>query len=140
MRAPRHTASPRRQGRRVDTARHATVHHRMSPDADLWRPWLDRPERSGVLVDFDGTLSAIVDRPELARPLPGAREALGALAARYGLVAVVSGRPVAFLVEHLAVPGVRLSGLYGLEAWHDGEVAVDPLAEPWRTVVADVAD
>jgi trehalose 6-phosphate phosphatase len=54
-----------------------------------------------VFVDFDGTLAPIVDIPEEARPLPGAAAVLGRLADRYARVAVISGRPVAFLVEHL---------------------------------------
>ena len=101
---------------------------------------MNRPSRCGVLLDFDGTLAAIVERPELARPIPGAGDALRALAERYPLVAVVSGRPVAFLAEHLPVDGVRLSGLYGLESWQDGEVVVDPRAERWRSVVGEVAE
>jgi trehalose 6-phosphate phosphatase len=112
----------------------------MRLDAGLWGPWMNRPDRCGVLLDFDGTLAAIVERPELARPLPGAGDALRALAERYRLVAVVSGRPVAFLAEHLPVEGVQLSGLYGLEAWQDGAVSVDPRAERWRSVVGEVAE
>ena len=58
-----------------------------------------------------------------ARPLPGAVEVLAALAERYAVVAVVSGRPVAFLRAHL--PGaVELHGLYGLEAVVDGAPVV----------------
>ena len=45
---------------------------------------------------------------EAARPAPGAVEILGALARRFALVAVVSGRPVSFL--HALMPaGVRLT-------------------------------
>ena len=79
-------------------------------------PWLEAPERAGVLTDFDGTLSPIVDDPEAARPLPGAVDLLARLAARYRTVAVVSGRPVAYLLDRLGpLPGVTLVGLYGLE-------------------------
>jgi trehalose 6-phosphate phosphatase len=92
-----------------------------------------------VFVDFDGTLAAIVDDAAAARPLPGAVEALGALAARYAKVAVVSGRPVAFLARHLLAPGVILSGLYGLESWNNGAPVDHPAAEPWRQAVEDVA-
>ena len=63
-----------------------------------------------------GTLSAIVNDPVAARPLPGVPDLLARLAARFGLVAVVSGRPTAFLAEVLqSPPGVTLVGLYGLE-------------------------
>ena len=104
------------------------------------------PARTAIITDFDGTLAEIVDDPELARPLPGATLVLADLAVRYGLVAVVSGRPAAFLAEHLlvggsATPRPRLVGLYGLE-WvgPDGSVVADPAAEAWRPVVARAAD
>ena len=102
--------------------------------------------RTAIITDFDGTLAEIVDDPGSARPLPGAAQVLADLAARYGLVAVVSGRPAAFLAEHLLVGGTAtprpgLVGLYGLE-WvgPDGSVVADPAAESWRTVVAGAAD
>lgn len=112
----------------------------MDPEHGPWGPWQREPERAGVLVDFDGTLARIVDVPEHARPLPEVVEVLEALAARYRVVAVVSGRPVAFLAEHLASSGVVLSGLYGLESWIEGRVRRDPRAERWRAVVAEAAD
>ena len=48
--------------------------------------------RAGVLLDFDGTLSPIVARPELARIRDGARDAIARLVGRYAVVAIVSGR------------------------------------------------
>jgi trehalose 6-phosphate phosphatase len=96
------------------------------------------PARAGVLVDFDGTLAPIVAGAADARPLPGAPEVLRALAAVYAVVAVVSGRPVRFLADHLPST-VRLVGLYGLE-WTDGEVVQEhPEAAGWRTVIDDAA-
>ena len=73
------------------------------------------PARSAILLDFDGTLSDIVARPELARPAEGVREALTALAARYALVAVVTARPTAEVMAVLGVPGVHYAGHYGSE-------------------------
>lgn len=90
---------------------------------------------SVLLFDFDGTLSPLVDDPAAARPLPGVAERLAALAAAYRLVAAVSGRPVAFLAEHLPAT-VALSGLYGLESRVDGAVADHPEAARWGPVVA----
>ena len=105
---------------------------------DLLAPFLARPAEAAVIVDFDGTLSPIVDVPADARPGPGAVEALAALVGRLGVVAVMSGRPVDFLAP-LLPPGVVLSGLYGLEVVRDGRRVDDPGAGPWRDVVADVA-
>jgi trehalose 6-phosphate phosphatase len=73
------------------------------------------PARSAILLDFDGTLSEIVARPELAGPVDGAREAVTAAAARFGLVAVISGRRTEDVASLLGVPGIRYAGQYGLE-------------------------
>jgi trehalose 6-phosphate phosphatase len=70
--------------------------------------------RAGVLLDFDGTLSPIVARPELARIRDGAREAIARLVDRYAVVAIVSGRTGDQLRELVGVDGVRLAALYGL--------------------------
>lgn len=103
-------------------------------------PWRDTPATAGVLTDFDGTLSPIVDDPEVARPLPGAAATLGALARRYPTVAVISGRPVAYLMAQLGPPpGVTLVGLYGLEKAQRGVVSVLPAARRWRPIVDRVA-
>lgn len=101
-------------------------------------PLRAEPRRAGVLCDFDGTLAQIVDDPAAARPLPGMGEALGALARAYALVAVVSGRPLSFLAEHLP-PGIVLSGLYGLESSTPAGPRDHPDAAPWRAVVDEAA-
>jgi trehalose 6-phosphate phosphatase len=67
-----------------------------------------------VFLDFDGSLSPIVARPELAAPAPGAREAVAALVGVYSVVAVVSGRRTEDVRDLLRVEGVRYEGLYGI--------------------------
>jgi trehalose 6-phosphate phosphatase len=96
------------------------------------------PSRSGVLLDFDGTLSPIVDDPAAATLLDGMTEVLSALAARYKVVAVLSGRPVDFLAP-LLPSGVVLCGLYGLEVAQDGTRTDHPQSGAWREVIDDVA-
>lgn len=91
-----------------------------------------------MLLDFDGTLSPIVDEPASARPLDGVTEILEELTRSYRLVGVLSGRPVAFLVP-LLPPGLVISGLYGLEVVRDGRRIDHPYAGSWREVVEDVA-
>lgn len=74
------------------------------------------PDRAGVLLDFDGTLSEIAPTPDAARAIDGAGETLEALARRFRTVAVISGRRAAEVADRLARPaGVRVFGLYGLE-------------------------
>ena len=108
-------------------------------DLDLLAPLRAAPHRSAVLTDFDGTLAPVVDDPSAARGLSGTVEVLHDLTQRYAVVAVVSGRPASFLLDRLG-PGIRLSGLYGLEeVGVDGAVAVADEALPWAGVVAAVA-
>lgn len=99
------------------------------------------PSSTAILTDFDGTLAPIITDPAAVRPLPGIGSTLNRLASQFGLVAVVSGRPVAFLSERLAVVDeVALVGLYGLErSGARGEVIVEPEAEKWRSVVEHAA-
>jgi trehalose 6-phosphate phosphatase len=72
-------------------------------------------DEAGILLDFDGSLSAIVARPQDARPVEGARDVLAALVVRYRVAAVISGRRSEEVAALLDVPGLRYFGLYGLE-------------------------
>jgi trehalose 6-phosphate phosphatase len=125
------------------------------PNADLDRliePFLADPLHAGVLTDFDGTLSPIVDDPKAARPLPGSVVLLHRLARHYRRVAVISGRQAAYLVQTLrlahdeltegqaAGEGLVVSGLYGMEAASGDVVTAHPDCERWAPVVSTVAD
>ncbi len=70
--------------------------------------------RPVVFLDFDGTLSDIVEHPDSATPVDGAAEALRALAAQCP-VAVVSGRDLADVRERVKVDGVWYAGNHGFE-------------------------
>jgi trehalose 6-phosphate phosphatase len=97
-------------------------------------PFAAAPTKSALFLDFDGTLAAIVTDPRDARPLPGVPELLGDLADEFALVAVISGRPTAFLAEALGPPaGVTLAGLYGLERALRG-----PEHDAWAAVIDQV--
>ena len=67
------------------------------------------------MLDFDGTLSEIVARPELARLVDSAREALVAVAEQYRLVAILTGRRSEEVARLVDVPHLRYVGLYGME-------------------------
>ncbi len=92
------------------------------------------------MADFDGSLAPIVADPAAAVALPAALTALEGLVGRFGTVAVVSGRPAAFLAERLPVEGLTVVGQYGLERIVDGVVVVDPSVEPFLPAIARVAD
>lgn len=81
------------------------------------------PGHGLVALDFDGTLAPVVPRPEDARPAAGAMEALAAVAEVVGTVAIVTGRPVATVLElsgaadASGLASLVVLGHYGLEQW-----------------------
>src|SRR3546814_13820567 len=97
-------------------------------DPALLAPLRSSPERAAVLLDFDGTLAPIVERADAATALPGVRAALTALAEVYAVVAIVSGRPAAYLVPQVP-EGVVINGLYGTASARDGEIRRTPGAD-----------
>jgi trehalose 6-phosphate phosphatase len=87
------------------------------------------PQRAVIALDFDGTLSPIVDDPEQARALPAAVAALKALAPLVGTLAVITGRPALVAAEYGCldqVPGVVVLGQYGRQRWTGGELTSPP--------------
>ncbi len=95
----------------------------------------ERPDRTVLLVDFDGTLSPIVERAEDARPLPDAIEQLRRLATRLGRVGIVSGRPAGFLAAQVPIAGLSFTGLYGMERLEGGARTIDPRVVPYLDAV-----
>jgi len=75
----------------------------------------EEPARAAILLDVDGTLAPIVDRPEDARVPDETREVLRSLVGRYGLVAAVSGRPASEAAHLIGVPQIPVAGTHGLE-------------------------
>ena len=110
----------------------------MTPAPDPLTLLTADPSTTAVLCDFDGTLADIVDDPATSRPVPGAVEALERLAATYGRIGVLSGRPLAFL-EQFFGDEIFLAGLYGLEVREGGDHRRHPEADRWRSVVDDTA-
>jgi len=82
------------------------------------------PERAAVLLDVDGTLAPIAERPEDAAVPEETRAVLRDLVARYSLVAAVTGRPGALGRDLVGVEGMEVVGSHGLE--------LDPAADEWR--------
>jgi trehalose 6-phosphate phosphatase len=87
-------------------------------------------DRAGIFIDFDGTLSHIVDVPSEARPAGDAVATLERLAASFSLVAIVSGRSASELMEWLG-PDLEIWGVHGAERAHGGEVALAPGMESY---------
>ncbi|MGW2740747.1 trehalose-phosphatase [Streptomyces sp. NPDC001450] len=84
---------------------------------------LAKPRSAVIGLDFDGTLSPIVEDPEQARAHPDAVPALATLAPKVASVAVVTGRPAEVAVRHggfAGTPGLEhlvVLGHYGAERW-----------------------
>ena len=92
----------------------------------------ENPARAAVLLDVDGTLAPIVERPEDARVPDETRRELARLAGRYALVACVSGRPGVDVERMLGVQGVAIVGEHGLE--------LAPEAGRWADAIATFAE
>ncbi|MGD0167203.1 MAG: trehalose-phosphatase [Gaiellaceae bacterium] len=80
------------------------------------------PASAAILLDVDGTLAPIVERPEDARVPDSTRALLRELAVRYKLVACVSGRPSAEAKRVVGVEELFYVGTHGLELAPDAEV------------------
>jgi trehalose 6-phosphate phosphatase len=92
----------------------------------------ERPDATALLLDVDGTLAPIVERPEDAAVPESTRELLRALVDRYALVACVSGRTQDDVKRVVGVDGILYLGEHGLEA--------DPRSEEWVQAIAAFAD
>ncbi|MCU1458018.1 MAG: otsB, partial [Actinomycetia bacterium] len=104
-----------------------------------FEPFLTDPARAAMLVDFDGSLARIVEHPDDAVAVDGARDALASLVGRLGVVAVVSGRSVAFLRDRLALDGIEYHGLYGLESDTGAGIVAHPEVDRWKPAVDQAA-
>jgi len=93
--------------------------------------------RSGVFLDFDGTLSDIVPVASEARPVAGAAELLAELARSLEVVAVVSGRAAAQLLEWLG-PDVEIWGVHGAQRALNGAVELSDAVRSYVPTMATV--
>jgi trehalose 6-phosphate phosphatase len=92
----------------------------------------ERPGETGVLLDVDGTLAPIVRRPEDAAVPESTRGLLRDLAARYALVACVSGRPADDARRVVGVDGIVYVGEHGL--------GLDPRTAEWQEPIDELVE
>jgi trehalose 6-phosphate phosphatase len=81
------------------------------------------PDRAALFLDVDGVLAPIVPRPEDARVPEATRVELKRVAARYRLVACVTGRSSELARSIVGVEELTYAGEHGLE--------LDPQAQSW---------
>jgi trehalose 6-phosphate phosphatase len=96
------------------------------------------PESAAVLLDVDGTLAPIVERPEDAAVPDDTRAQVARIADRYGLVACISGRSSADARRLVGVDWIEYVGVHGLEADPEArqfapqlEAFAERIAWPW---------
>jgi trehalose 6-phosphate phosphatase len=93
-------------------------------DLESVRRYVESRERLALLVDFDGTLAPIADRPDEVRFPPLARALLARLARRpRSHVAVISGRGMDDLKAHIGLQDIVYVGNHGLEITGPGWAA-----------------
>jgi trehalose 6-phosphate phosphatase len=90
------------------------------------------PTLAALLLDVDGVLAPIVERPEDASVPEETRAELRRLAGRYGLVACVTGRPSETAERIVGVPGLTVVGEHGLE--------LEPAAAEWAPRIRAFAE
>jgi trehalose-phosphatase len=106
-------------------------------EAILWRA---RGRRIAVFLDYDGTLTPIVDRPELATLSDEMRSAMRQLAGT-ALVGIVSGRDLADVVAMVGIDGILYAGSHGFQLRDaDGHEEVAADAQPYRADLVAAAD
>jgi trehalose 6-phosphate phosphatase len=110
------TANPGRRRRRTDGSL-ATGDRREADGALALAQAVLATAPAGLVTDLDGTLAPIVPIPSAARPVQGAAEALGELASRLAIVAVITGRAAVDARRILGDVGERVLvvGNHGLE-------------------------
>ena len=89
-----------------------------------------------LLCDYDGTLTPIVERPDLAQLPEKTRQLLLTLARQsHFTVGVISGRALADLRQMVGIDGIIYAGNHGLEIEGPGISFINPLAEEMRPVL-----
>jgi trehalose 6-phosphate phosphatase len=88
---------------------------------DLLAPLRRDPSSAAILLDVDGTLAPIVDRPSDAEVPSETRGLLTELTRTYALVAAVSGRPALEARRIVGLDEIAYSGNHGFELLLPGE-------------------
>ncbi len=93
-----------------------------------------------LLSDYDGTLTPIVSRPELAVLPSGVSEKIRALTGKPALsVGIVSGRSLAEIKKMVGIEGIYYAGNHGLEIEGPGLNYINPKAKAARLELKDIA-
>ena len=119
-----------------DTGEAAGVPDRLTLSGDSWEAFIRplRGRRLAIFLDYDGTLTPIVSRPEEAHLSPRARRVLCDLAATRP-TSIVSGRALKNVRELIGIDAITIAGSYGFDVAGPGGLRLEA-APGLRPVVA----
>jgi len=97
---------------------------------------LEQSKQRLLLCDYDGTLTPIVDSPEMANLTDETRKLLAGLVHKPGInVAIVSGRALADVKERVGISGVVYAGNHGFEIEGPEIQFIYPLTEEISSII-----
>ena len=93
-----------------------------------------------IFLDYDGTLTPIVDTPDLAILSKDVHDCLKELAEKY-TVSIVSGRATDDVRSKVNIQNIFYAGSHGFEIIRpDGEAVIHPQAQAMRFLIEEVYD
>jgi len=101
----------------------------------IWKQ-LKAAKHKVILFDYDGTLTPIVDRPEIALLPDGIGVMLDKLTHRPGVtVGIISGRAISDIREMIGVGNIVFAGNHGLEIEGPGIRFIHPLTDEIKSAM-----
>lgn len=91
-----------------------------------------------LLLDYDGTLTPIVSRPEYAVLSDDMRNVLKKIAKKYS-TAVISGRAIDDVKNMMKIENIYYAGNHGFEITNDTKL-MNPEAEKTKPVIAEICE
>ncbi|MDD4931756.1 MAG: trehalose-phosphatase [Candidatus Colwellbacteria bacterium] len=89
-----------------------------------------------LLADYDGTLTPIVDKPEMADLTEDTRQLIRSLAHQHHLtLGIISGRALADIKDKVGISNLIYAGNHGLEIEGPGISFVNPMAEELKPII-----
>ena len=95
----------------------------MLANANEWLPLSD-PKKTGLVLDFDGTISELVPVPDDAALHPDVEAPLLSLASKLGLTSIMSGRPAEDVADRVGMQHMLYIGNHGVEYLSDGHLTL----------------
>lgn len=102
--------------------------------------FIEASTRLGLISDFDGVLSPIVEDRNAAHLPDRRRLLLAQLAEHLPVVALVSGRGTADLYSRVRLPELHYFGNHGMEEWRDGAAHLLPIVGEFRPALEALRD